>query len=75
MCIAVAGTLIEADGRRGKVDIQGNILDVELGAVRAKAGDAVLVHAGCAISVLKKEEKDELDELFALLDEMNDETD
>ena len=75
MCIAIPGKLIEADGRKGKVDIKGNLLNVELGAVNAKKGDTVLVHAGCAISVLKDEEAEEMDELFRLLGELNDEED
>lgn len=70
MCIAVSGKLIEQNGRRGKVDISGNILPVELGLIKARTGDFVLVHAGCAISVLPKDEKQELDDLFALLNEV-----
>lgn len=70
MCIAIPGVLIKADGRKGRVNIDGNLLNVELGAVNAKEGDTVLVHAGCAISVLKPGEKEELDELFALLREV-----
>jgi hydrogenase expression/formation protein HypC len=71
MCIAIPGKLIEADGRVGKVDVNGNILKVELGVVDAKVGDYLLIHAGCAISVLSKDEKEEMDELFALMREMD----
>ncbi len=67
MCIAVPGKLIEINGRRGKVDVRGNILTVELGLVDAKLGDYILVHAGCAISVVSKEENDELNELLDLV--------
>ncbi len=67
MCIAVSGKLIEMDGRRGKADVRGNVLSVELGLVDAKLGDYVLIHAGCAISVVSKEESDELDELLELI--------
>ncbi len=67
MCIAVPGKLIEMDGRRGKADVRGNILTVELGLVDAKLGDYILVHAGCAISVVSKEESDELNELLELI--------
>ncbi|MDP4151870.1 MAG: HypC/HybG/HupF family hydrogenase formation chaperone [Bacillota bacterium] len=70
MCIAVPGKLIEIDGKHGKVDVNGNILPVELGVVNAKLGDFLLIHAGCAISVLRNDEKDELTELFSLLDEV-----
>lgn len=67
MCIAVSGKLIEMDGRRGKADVRGNVLSVELGLVDAQPGDYVLIHAGCAISVVSKEESDELDGLLELI--------
>lgn len=75
MCIAVPGTLTALDGHKGRVNVRGNLLNVEMGAVKAKVGDAVLVHAGCAISVLREKEREEMDELFALLDEMRYEKD
>ena len=55
-----ARRVMEINGTNGKVDFGGNVLDVQLGFVPAKAGDYVLVHAGCAIAVLKKEEADEI---------------
>jgi hydrogenase expression/formation protein HypC len=73
MCVAVSGRLIERSGRRGKVEINGNILPVELGLVNASVGDFVLLHAGCAISVLDKKENEALEELFSLLSEVTDE--
>lgn len=68
MCVAISGKVIEklADNR-GRVDIRGNILDIELGLVQAEIGDDVLVHAGCAISVLSKSEAEELNELLDLI--------
>ena len=72
MCIAIPGKLIEKNGRQGRADVGGNILSVELGLVDAEIGDFILIHAGCAISVLPKDEKEELDELFALLCEATD---
>ncbi|WP_242941223.1 HypC/HybG/HupF family hydrogenase formation chaperone [Sporobacter termitidis] len=65
--------MIERSGHQGKVEISGNILPVELGLVGAKVGDDVLIHAGCAISILQKKEKEELEELFGLLNEVIDE--
>lgn len=73
MCVAVSGKLIERSGRQGKVEINGNLLPVELGLVGAQVGDYVLIHAGCAISVLPKSENDALEELFSLLSEVLDE--
>ena len=67
MCLAVPGKVLEIEGSLGKVDFGGNVLDVQLGFVRAKAGDYVLVHAGCAIEVLKK---DQAEEILGLLKEM-----
>jgi hydrogenase expression/formation protein HypC len=67
MCIAIPGKLIAMEGGRGTVDIRGNILPVELGIVKAIIGDYILVHAGCAISVISQSEAEELDELFRLV--------
>lgn len=69
MCIAVPGKLIEKQETRGKVDVRGNILSVELGIVDAVIGDYLLIHAGCAISVLSRNEAEELEELFQLVEE------
>lgn len=73
MCIAVSGRVYETDGDRAKVDVLGNMLDVNIKLVDAKIGDYVLVHAGCAIEVIDKSKSDELNEIFALLEEMNNE--
>jgi hydrogenase expression/formation protein HypC len=73
MCVAVSGRLIERSGRQGKAEINGNIIPVELGLVSAQVGDYVLIHAGCAISVIPKSENEELEELFSLLSEVIDE--
>ena len=69
MCIAVPGKLIEMDGSCGKADIKGNVIPVELGIVQAKIGDYVLVHAGCAISVVDQSEAEELQDLLALVEQ------
>lgn len=53
MCVALPGKVIETDGLCGKVDFQGNIVDVNMGVVDAQVGDYVLVHAGCAIEVIE----------------------
>ena len=57
MCIAIPGKVLEVDGSTAKVDFQGNLVDVTLGLVDAKPGQYVLVHAGCAIQVMEKEQK------------------
>ena len=50
MCLSIPARLIEVDGAAGKVDADGNVIQVDLSLVEeAKAGDYVLVHAGFAI--------------------------
>jgi hydrogenase expression/formation protein HypC len=71
MCIAVPGKLIEIAGTRGKVDVRGNILPVELGLVQASIGDYLLIHAGCAISVVPQSEAEEIQELLDLVESYN----
>lgn len=64
MCIAIPGKVLEVDGPTAKVDFQGNLVDVTLGLVDAKPGQYVLVHAGCAIQVMEKEQADEIADLY-----------
>lgn len=64
MCVAVPGKVLETDGERGKVDINGNILEIRMGIVQAKPGDYVLVHAGFAVQVLNKSEAEEITDLL-----------
>ena len=70
MCVALPGKVIEIIGNKGKVDFQGNVLNVLLGVVDAKIGDYVLVHAGCAIEVMKQDAAEELIELFKELESL-----
>lgn len=65
MCVAVPGKIIEIDGSTGKVDFQGNIVEINLSLVEAQVGEYVLVHAGCAIEVVKQEMAEEILTLFA----------
>lgn len=69
MCIAAPGKVLSIDGQRAKVDFSGNIVEADVRLVDAKVGDYVLVHAGCAIEVMKE---DEGEELAALLREIED---
>lgn len=68
MCVAVPGKVIEANEFAGKVDFQGNIVDVNMALVDAKIGDYVLVHAGCAIEVIQQDTAEEILDLFAELE-------
>lgn len=67
MCIAVPGRVVSITGDRAKVDFSGNMVDADIRLVDAKPGDYVLVHAGCAIEVMKR---DEAEDLMALLEEI-----
>lgn len=72
MCIAIPGELLEKMNNRGIVRVRGYCMPVELGIVsEAKPGDYVLVHAGCAISLLSKDEAEEINELFDQLEQYN----
>jgi hydrogenase expression/formation protein HypC len=70
MCVAVPGEIVSIDGDTATVDFFGNQMKVSLGLVDAKIGDHVLVHAGCAIEVMRREQAEELLSLLAELDEV-----
>jgi hydrogenase expression/formation protein HypC len=53
MCLAVPMRLIEADGARGTVEVEGVRREVRLDLLEAaQPGDWLLIHAGYAIQVL-----------------------
>lgn len=68
MCVAIPGRVIETDGTTAKVDFNGNSVSVNVGLVDPKPGQYVLVHAGCAIEVMEKEQAQEIIDLFADLE-------
>jgi len=74
MCVAIPGKVVEVTGLVGKVDFQGNIVNVNMGVVDAQLGDYVLVHAGCAIEVVQKEMAEEIMDLFAELESIQNES-
>ena len=63
MCVAVSGKVLELNGNYAKVDVLGNIYKVYASLVNPRVGDHVLIHAGCAIELLKPEESEELEKL------------
>ncbi len=67
MCIAASGAVLSIEGNYAKVDSMGNICDVNISLVNVSVGEYVLIHAGCAIDVIKKEMHDEISELYAEL--------
>lgn len=70
MCVALPGKVVDVNGTKATVDFSGNTVRAEAGLVNVHPGDYVLVHAGCILQVLSKEEGDSLTELFAELEEL-----
>ena len=64
MCIATSGLVTEINGSIAKVDILGNFCDVDIRLVNVNVGNHVLIHAGCAIEVIGKDEAQELTDLL-----------
>jgi hydrogenase expression/formation protein HypC len=70
MCIAIPGRVTEVRGDTASVDLNGNLVNVNIGLVDARPGQYVLVHAGCAIEVMEKDKAQEIIDLFADIDEL-----
>ncbi len=64
MCVAMPGKVLAVHGTIATVDFNGNTVEAQAGLVSIKPGDYVLVHAGCILQVLTKEDSDMLTELF-----------
>jgi hydrogenase expression/formation protein HypC len=56
--------VLEIEGRTAKVDFAGNVASVNIGVVDTRAGDYVLVHAGCAIESMTEAKAMEILEIF-----------
>ena len=70
MCVAIPGTVKEiVDEKYVNVDFSGNVVKAASGLVNVKAGDRVLVHAGCIIQTVSEEEAQEMEEMFRELEE------
>ena len=69
MCVAIPAKVLSIDGNNAKVDMTGNTYNVNIMLVPAQVGDYVLVHAGCAIEILKQ---DRAEEILALFSEIED---
>ena len=76
MCVAYPGTVIELleNGKKALVDFSGTRTEVQTGFLPVKEQDRVLVHVGCVLQVLKKEDADAMDEIFAEIEAMEQET-
>lgn len=63
------GKIIEIESKIAHVDFDGNVIKAQSGLVDVSIGDYVLVHAGCILQKLSKEEGDSLAELFKELED------
>ena len=70
MCVAVPSLLTAINGTEADVDVGGISRKASLMLTpEAKTGDYVLIHAGCAISIVDREEAEKTLELFRELAE------
>ncbi len=69
MCVALPGKVIELNERDAVIDFSGNQVTARIGLVDIKVGDYVLVHAGCIIQKVSKQDMDELENLNGLMSE------
>ena len=65
MCVAMPGRILSLAGDSAMVDVAGNQLIISVGLVDPAVGDYVLIHAGCAVQILPRDEAEELESLFA----------
>ncbi len=64
MCVAIPGKVIEVKDGKAVVDFSGNQVTAYAGLVKIKPGDFALVHAGCIIQTMKRQEAEELTKLL-----------
>ena len=69
MCVALPGKVIEIKERDAIVDFNGNQVTARAGLVDVKVGDYVLVHAGCVIQKVSKQDMEDLEGLNDLMSE------
>ena len=67
MCVALPGKVIEIKDRDAVVDFNGNQVTARAGLVDVKVGDYVLVHAGCVIQKVSKQDMADLESLNQLM--------
>jgi hydrogenase expression/formation protein HypC len=74
MCLAIPMRITAVDGEMATIELEGLTQRTSLMLVpEAAVGDYVLVHAGCAITVLDATEAEERLALFAEIAELEDE--
>lgn len=68
MCVAIPGLVKKVEDGRVTVDFSGNEVEAYAGLVDVKKGDYALIHAGCVIQTMKKDEAEEIIELMGGLE-------
>jgi len=65
MCVAVPGRVISINNKTAVLDFLGAQMEVSIELINdVKIGDYILVHAGCAIQKIDKNEAEETIKLF-----------
>ncbi len=67
MCVAIEGRVVETDGKTAVIDYMGSRVKAAAGLIDAKPGDHVMVHAGCIIQKVSRDELQTLTDLSELL--------
>ncbi len=65
MCLGLPAKVVNIAGNNAEVEMMGVINNISIELLEnVKAGDYVLVHAGCAIQILDQEEAAKTIEIF-----------
>lgn len=67
MCVALPGKVIQINEKDAVIDFNGNQVTARAGLVEIKEGDYVLVHAGCIIQKVSKQDMEEFENLNDLM--------
>jgi hydrogenase expression/formation protein HypC len=69
MCLAVPAKIVELNGTKATISVDGALRDVDVSLIEEpRLGDHVLVHAGFAIHKWDQSEVDELEAIRAATD-------
>ena len=68
MCIAHTGKVISTSEKTALVDFNGVMIEARTGLLNVKPGDAVLVHAGCVLQKVSKNDAVEAEKLMSELE-------
>ena len=72
MCLSVVGNIISCDEFIAKVEIMGVEKQISVELIENPCvGESVLIHAGCAITKLSKQESSEIEEALKIYGESN----